>query len=190
MSALCEYNIPQITGENGEWISGFHYNTTWETPFPPPSHHGGAGNVTIQLPEGYIPKQWTIQLRWPLELMDLKCWANSAKEQNCGGDPTDSVDGVTCKKQHYHMTAHFWDDFDDELTREITIQWPFGTEWDFVEGPIPCVDWCDYGVVPEYPGWLLFFLILHIKNFPQNHSLLSSSEVTYPFLIFTCRTLI
>ena len=156
MSAICEYNIPQITGENGEWISGFHYNTTWETPFPQPAHHGGAGNVTIPLPEGYIPKQWTIQLRWPLELMDLKCWANTAKEQNCGGDPTDSVDGVTCKKQHYHMTAHFWDDFDDELTREITIKWPFGTEWDFVEGPIPCVDWCDYGVVPEYPG--LFYL--------------------------------
>ena len=35
----------------------------------------------------------------------------------------------------------------------------------------------------------LFFLIFHIKNYPQNHSIFSSSEVTYPFLIFTCRTL-
>ena len=35
----------------------------------------------------------------------------------------------------------------------------------------------------------LFFLILHIKNYPQNHSILSRSKVTYPVLIFTCRTL-
>ena len=34
-----------------------------------------------------------------------------------------------------------------------------------------------------------FFLILHIKNYPQNHSILSRSKVTYPVLIFTCRTL-
>ena len=36
----------------------------------------------------------------------------------------------------------------------------------------------------------LFFLILHIKNYPQNHSILSRSEVTYRVLIFTCRTLL
>ena len=35
----------------------------------------------------------------------------------------------------------------------------------------------------------LFFLILHIKSYTQNHLILSRSEVTYRVLIFTCRTL-
>lgn len=153
VSALCEYNIPQEVAEDGTQISGFQYNNTWETPFPLPGHWSGSGNVTINLPEDYKARQWTIQLRWPTELLDLKCWANSAKEQDCGGDPSNSLDGATCEKQHYHLTAHFWDDT-TKLTREIIIQWPFGTDWDLAgSGPIPCIDWCDNGAIPEYPGW-------------------------------------
>ena len=82
--------------------------------------------------------------------MDLKCWVNSAKEKDCGGDPTNSLNGETCKKQHYHMTAHFYDDT-THLSREITSQWAYGTGFD--DGPIPCIDWCDNGAIPEYPGW-------------------------------------
>ena len=36
----------------------------------------------------------------------------------------------------------------------------------------------------------LFFLILCIKNYPQNHSIVLGHEVTYGLLIFTCRTLL
>ena len=34
-----------------------------------------------------------------------------------------------------------------------------------------------------------FFLILHIKNHPQNHFIVLRHELTYGFLIFTCHTL-
>ena len=48
------------------------------------------------------------------------------------------------------MTAHFYDDT-THLSREITSQWAYGTGFD--DGPIPCIDWCDNGAIPEYPGW-------------------------------------
>ena len=151
VTAICEYNIPQKIAEDGKLISGFKYSKTEDTTWPPPSHLSGTGNVTIPLAEGYKARQWTIQLRWPLELMDLRCWENSAKEKDCGGDPTNSLNGETCSKQHYHMTAHFYDDT-THLSREITTHWPYGTEWGLENGPIPCIDWCSNGVIPEYPG--------------------------------------
>ena len=83
--------------------------------------------------------------------MDLRCWENSAKEKDCGGDPTNSLAGETCSNQHYHLTAHFYDDTTN-LSREITAHWPHSTEWGHENGPIPCIDWCDNGVIPEYPG--------------------------------------
>ena len=151
MSAICEYNIPQKIAENGNLISGFKYAKIENTEWPPPSHLSGTGNVTIPLAEGYKAKQWTIQLRWPLELMDLRCWENSAREKDCDGDPTNSLNGETCLKQHYHLTAHFYDTT-THLSREITAHWPLGTEWELENGPIPCIDWCDNGDIPEYPG--------------------------------------
>ena len=83
--------------------------------------------------------------------MDLRCWENSAKEKDCGGDPTNSLNGETCSKQHYQLAAHFYD-ATTILSREITAHWPLGTEWGLENGPIPCIDWCDNGDIPEYPG--------------------------------------
>ena len=108
--------------------------------------------MTIALPEGYTTNKWTIQFRWPLELNAMECFTNSLVEQDCGGDPTNSVDGETCVNQHYHLTPHFYDGKESgSIQRMIYSHWPVGTQFD-PDGPIPCVDWCDNGEVPEYPG--------------------------------------
>ena len=78
-------------------LSGFAYSNLWEAEFPP--HWSGTGNVVIALPEGYTAKKWTIQFRWPLQLRGMECFEDTLKEQDCGGDPTNSVDGKTCKEQ-------------------------------------------------------------------------------------------
>ena len=131
-------------------LSGFAYSNLWEAEFPP--HWTGTGNVTIALPEGYTTKKWTIQFRWPLQLRGMECFEDTLRQQDCGGDPTNSVDGQTCKNQHYHLTPHFYDQFETgEISRLVYSHWESGTEFD-PDGPIPCIDWCDEGEVPEYPG--------------------------------------
>jgi len=82
----------------------------------------------------------------------MECFENSLRQQDCGGDPTNGVDGETCKNQHYHLTPHFYDQNESgSIERMVYAHWESGTEFD-PDGPIPCVDWCDGGEVPEYPG--------------------------------------
>ena len=44
-----------------------------------------------------------------------------------------------------------YDRNNSSIQRMIYSHWPVGTQFD-PDGPIPCVDWCDNGEVPEYPG--------------------------------------
>ena len=63
-------------------------------------------------------------------------------------------DGAGCTKVHYHITPHFWDANVDQLGIEMMPTWN-GDDYTpaaFNDGPIPCVDWCDDGKVPEWPG--------------------------------------
>ena len=131
--------------------SGFWYNTTKYETFPYP-HNAGTGNVTIALPEGYRANGWTIQLRWPMQMEAVICWVDTIEEQTCGGDPTNSIDGVSCKGQHYHIKPFFWDANEFNLTREINPQWLNTAEYTLDNPPVPCIDWCDEGKIPEYRG--------------------------------------
>ena len=59
-----------------------------------------------------------------------------------------------CVGRHHHVTPHFWDANVGTLGVQLMPSWPIEMANDFPElsGPIPCIDWCDDGKVPEYRG--------------------------------------
>ena len=108
----------------------------------------GIGHLQVHLPEGqHRVKDWTIQLRYPHEMIDVECYTDKVTEQDCGGQG--------CPNQHYWVTPHFWDSTQINLGFELASKWDILYNETYPEegdGPVPCIDWCEDGVVPEYRG--------------------------------------
>ena len=124
--------------------SGFGYWSVWND--TEPGTYAGVGHLEIPLPPGYRAKDWTVQLRWPLELEKIQCFTDAIRMKDC--------DGAGCTNVHYHITPHFWDANVDQLGIEMMPTWN-GADYTpaaYNDGPIPCVDWCDDGKVPEWRG--------------------------------------
>ena len=45
----------------------------------------GVGPLEIPLEEGYRAKDWTIQLRWPHEMITVDCFSDKLTTMDCGG---------------------------------------------------------------------------------------------------------
>ena len=45
----------------------------------------GVGPLEIPLEEGYRAKDWTIQLRWPHEMIEVECFSDKVTTMDCGG---------------------------------------------------------------------------------------------------------
>ena len=128
-------------------FSGFEYYATWNETFPE-LLLSGIGHLQIHLPEGqHKVKDWTIQLRYPHEMIDVESYQEKVIEMDCGGQG--------CPSQHYHVVPHFWDETKLNLGFELASKWAY----DYIEiypeigdGPVPCVDWCENGEIPEYRG--------------------------------------
>jgi len=81
-----------------------------------------------------------------LELEKIQCFTDAIRMKDC--------DGAGCTNVHYHITPHFWDANVDQLGIEMMPTWN-GIDYtpaSYNDGPIPCVDWCDDGKVPEWRG--------------------------------------
>ena len=128
-------------------LSGFDYFDTWEIIFPPPpGKSAGIGHLEIPLPKGYRAKDWTIQLRWPMEMHEVVCYTDTVTDMGCYGDLSAGLDGQTCTLQHFHVTPHFWDANVIKLGIELQATWYRNETFQpSLDGPIPCVDWCDDG---------------------------------------------
>ena len=92
-------------------------------------------------------QDWTIQLRYPHEMIDVECYTEKVTEMDCNGQG--------CPNQHYHITPHFWDETKLNLGFELASKW----DYDYIDiypeegdGPVPCIDWCENGQIPEYRG--------------------------------------
>ena len=126
---------------------GFEYYATWNETFPT-LLLAGIGHLQIHLPEGqHKVKDWTIQLRYPHEMIDVESYQEKIVEMDCGGQG--------CPSQHYPVVPHFWDETKLNLGFELASKW----DYDYIEiypeigdGPVPCVDWCENGEIPEYRG--------------------------------------
>merc|ERR1712131_184277 len=144
-SAICEYDIGQTFDEFGNLTSGFGYWSVWND--TEPGTYAGVAHLEIPLPPGYRSKDWTVQLRRPLELEKIQCFTDAIRMKDCDG----ACEGT---KIHYHITPHFWDANVDKLGIEMMPTWN-GVDYTpeaYNDGPIPCVDWCDDGKVPEWRG--------------------------------------
>ena len=85
-------------------LSGFDYWDTWD--LWPPGLTSGIGWLQIPLPPGHRAVDWTIQLRWPMEMNQVICIGDTIKDMGCYGDPSAGIDGERCVHQHYHITPH------------------------------------------------------------------------------------
>ena len=65
-------------------FSGFDYWASWNSTFPAPAMQG-VGPLEIPLEEGYRAKDWTIQLRWPHEMIEVECFSDKVTTMDCGG---------------------------------------------------------------------------------------------------------
>ena len=125
----------------------------------------GVGPLEIPLEEGYRAKDWTIQLRWPHEMVDVQCFSDKVTTMDCGGageyfnrkiwlrNLNENL-GCLFPESHHHITPHFWDANVGTLGVQLMPKWPmaYAEIWPELSGPIPCIDWCDDGKKPEYPG--------------------------------------
>ena len=66
------------------FFSGFDYWASWNETFPA-LEMAGVGPLEIPLEEGYRAKDWTIQLRWPHEMVDVQCFTDKIVTMDCGG---------------------------------------------------------------------------------------------------------
>merc|ERR1712046_406259 len=101
----------------------------------------GVGPLEIPLEEGHRAKDWTIQLRWPHEMIEVQCFSDKVTTMDCGGAEDCPMES------HHHITPHFWDANLEELGIQLMPKWPIEMADDYPElsGPIPCIDWCDDG---------------------------------------------
>ena len=65
-------------------LSGFDYWASWNSTFPEVAMQG-VGPLEIPLEEGYRAKDWTIQLRWPHEMVVVECFSDKITTMDCGG---------------------------------------------------------------------------------------------------------
>ena len=66
------------------FFSGFDYWASWNSTFPELAMQG-VGPLEIPLEEGYRAKDWTIQLRWPHEMINIDCFSDKVTTMDCGG---------------------------------------------------------------------------------------------------------
>ena len=66
------------------FLSGFDYWASWNETFPE-LEMAGVGPLEIPLEEGYRAKDWTIQLRWPHEMVEVQCFSDKVTTMDCGG---------------------------------------------------------------------------------------------------------
>ena len=65
-------------------LSGFDYWASWNSTFPELAMQG-VGPLEIPLEEDYRAKDWTIQLRWPHEMVTVDCFSDKITTMDCGG---------------------------------------------------------------------------------------------------------